>query len=89
MVADRNGAEANAGLHHPLCSEQPFTYAADSPRGTLHGFLNVFVAAALLRAGRIDVRGATALLRERDPAAFAFATFRQAAFAEPKFLPGQ
>lgn len=64
--------KATAGLHHPLRSEQPFTYAADSPRGTLHGFLNVFVAAALLRAGKIDVRGAVALLHERDPAAFVF-----------------
>jgi hypothetical protein len=64
--------KATAGLHHPVRSEQPFTYAADSPRGTLHGFLNVFVAAILLRVGRIDLRGAMALLLERDPAAFAF-----------------
>lgn len=64
--------KATAGLHHPLCSEQPFTYAPQSPRGTMHGFLNVFVAAALLREGRIDASEATALLRETRAAAFSF-----------------
>ncbi|HEU4928878.1 MAG TPA: hypothetical protein VFU38_03540 [Candidatus Krumholzibacteria bacterium] len=38
--------KATAGLHHPLCSERPLTYAADSPRATMHGFLNVFLTAA-------------------------------------------
>ena len=64
--------KATAGLHHPLRSEQAFTYAADSPRGVMHGFLNVFVVAALLREGRIDVARAEALLQEGRPAAFAF-----------------
>ena len=64
--------KATAGLHHPVRSEQAFTYAADSPRGVMHGFLNVFAAAVLLREGRIDVRGAEALLREERPQAFAF-----------------
>ena len=64
--------KATAGLHHPLRSEQAFTYAADSPRGVMHGFLNVFAAAALLREGRIDARGAEALLRDERPQAFAF-----------------
>ena len=37
--------KATAGLHHPLRSERALTYAPDSPRGTMHGFLNVFLAA--------------------------------------------
>lgn len=64
--------KATAGLHHPLRSEQAFTYAADSPRGVMHGFLNVFAVAALLREGLIDVVRAEALLQERQPAAFVF-----------------
>jgi len=38
--------KATAGLHHPLRSTQPLTYAGDSPRDIMHGFINVFVAAA-------------------------------------------
>ena len=64
--------KATAGLHHPVRSEQAFTYAADSPRGVMHGFLNVFAAAALLREGRIDALGAEALLRDERPQAFGF-----------------
>jgi acyl dehydratase len=64
--------KATAGLHHPLRSEQAYTYAADSPRGVMHGFLNVFVAAALLREGRIDAAGASNLLSEGRAEAFAF-----------------
>jgi hypothetical protein len=64
--------KATAGLHHPLRSLRPFTYAPDSPRGVMHGFLNVFVAAALLFAGRIDAQAAESLLREEGGDAFAF-----------------
>ena len=39
--------KATAGLHHPLRCVHPFTYAADSPAGVMHGFLNLFTAAAL------------------------------------------
>jgi hypothetical protein len=39
--------KATAGLHHPLRSERPLTYALDSPRAPMHGFLNVFAAAVL------------------------------------------
>jgi hypothetical protein len=39
--------KATAGLHHPLRCTRPFTYAADSPRGTMHGFLNLFTAATI------------------------------------------
>lgn len=57
--------KATAGLHHPLRCVKPLTYAADSPVGTMHGFLNVFIAAAL-------VEHADAIVREEDPLAFAF-----------------
>jgi hypothetical protein len=43
--------KATAGLHHPLRSIHRLTYESDSPSGMMHGFLNVFLAAAFLRAG--------------------------------------
>lgn len=39
------GFKATAGLHHPLRCIKPLTYAADAPKGTMHGFLNLFMAA--------------------------------------------
>ena len=63
--------KATAGLHHPIRSLRPLTYAPDSPRAVMHGFLNVFVAAAFAwhdaaRHVLIEV------LTEEDPRAFAF-----------------
>ncbi len=43
--------KATAGLHHPVRAPQRLTYAADSPVATMHGFLNVFLAAAALDQG--------------------------------------
>jgi len=65
------GWKATAGLHHPLRGEHALTYAAESPRAVLHGFLNVFAAAALLAAGAppTDVE---AVLNETGAAAFRF-----------------
>jgi len=63
--------KATAGLHHPLRAEQALTYAEASPRGVMHGFLNVFGAAALLRAGA-PAGEAEALLREQRPEALRF-----------------
>jgi len=57
--------KATAGLHHPLRCVRPLTYAADAPTGTMHGFLNVFLAAAMIE----DAEG---ILREDDPQAFRF-----------------
>lgn len=45
------GFKATAGLHHPIRSEFSLTYEADSPRGTMHGFLNVFVASMFAFSG--------------------------------------
>jgi hypothetical protein len=61
------GFKATAGLHHPLRGEFALTYAADSARGTMYGFLNVFLAAALLHAGVIKREAdVVPLLEERD-----------------------
>ncbi len=58
--------KATAGLHHPIRCVRPLTYEADAPRGTMHGFVNVFLAAALLPH-------AAQVLLDDDPRAFAFA----------------
>jgi hypothetical protein len=57
--------KATAGLHHPLRSEYRLTYAPDSPRGTMFGFVNVFLTAVLLRLG-LPEADALALLEERS-----------------------
>ena len=64
--------KATAGLHHPLRAEYRLTYAPDAPRGTMFGYLNVFLASAFLMAGASEA-DATTLLEERDVAAFDFA----------------
>lgn len=60
--------KATAGLHHPLRAVHALTYAANSPRGTMHGYLNVFLAAALLAEGAAQA-DVVPLLEERDPRA--------------------
>jgi hypothetical protein len=60
--------KATAGLHHPLRGEYQLTYAPDSPRATMHGFLNVFLTAAFLQAG-VAAEDVAPLLEERDPTA--------------------
>ncbi|MET0551731.1 MAG: hypothetical protein ABW221_01760 [Vicinamibacteria bacterium] len=62
--------KATAGLHHPVRAEQALTYAADAPRGVMHGFLNLLAAIALLGEGAPRATAQTAL-EELDPAAFA------------------
>ena len=57
--------KATAGLHHPLRADYRLTYEPDSVRGTMYGFLNVFLATAFMAAG-LDDRQAGLLLEERD-----------------------
>ena len=57
--------KATAGLHHPLRDEYPLTYETAAPTGVMFGYLNVFVAAALMRNGLSDA-DAERLLNERD-----------------------
>jgi hypothetical protein len=63
--------KATAGLHHPIRAEQALTYERDAPRAVMHGFVNVFTAAALARAGASPA-DLEALLSEREPSAFRF-----------------
>lgn len=57
--------KATAGLHHPLRCVRPLTYEPNAALGTMHGFLNVFLAAAM-------VDEVEAILCETDAAAFRF-----------------
>lgn len=57
--------KATAGLHHPLRCAKPLTYEPSSAIGTMHGFVNVFLAAAMPGAEE-------AILAEEDARAFAF-----------------
>lgn len=43
--------KATAGLHHPIRCFKPLTYDADSPTGTMHGFLNLFFMSGFAREG--------------------------------------
>ena len=63
--------KATAGLHHPIRAEYPLTYAPDSPRAVMHGFLNVFIAAVFAWQGSPAFL-LTEILEERDPRAFDF-----------------
>jgi hypothetical protein len=63
--------KATAGLHHPVRAEHALTYVEDGPRAVTHGFLNVFAAGALARAGA-SASDLEALLREGDPSALRF-----------------
>ena len=64
--------KATAGLHHPVAGEYSLTYAPDSPRGRMFGFVNLF--AATVFAQRHATEPATlehlplvGLLEEQDP----------------------
>jgi hypothetical protein len=69
LVADRGIAfKATAGLHHPVRSRHRLTYAADSPHGMMHGFMNMLCAAAVIRSGA-TIDDAVRVLEEEDAAA--------------------
>ena len=57
--------KATAGLHHPIRSAKPLTYEKNAPVAVMHGFVNVFVAAALPGS-------ASQILREQNARAFGF-----------------
>lgn len=61
--------KATAGLHHPLRSHHRLTYAADSPTGMMHGFINLLCAAALVHFGG-SAEEAEQILEEQDPGAW-------------------
>lgn len=70
-AAEGAAFKATAGLHHPLRAVHRLTYEPNSVSGLMHGFLNVFLAAAWLRAG-LSAEEAVELLEEKNPAAFRF-----------------
>jgi hypothetical protein len=70
-AAARVPFKATAGLHHPFRSVRPLTYAPDAPRAPMHGFVNVFLAAAFAAEGK-DVAFLAVLLAEESPEAFSF-----------------
>ena len=84
--------KATAGLHHPLCCQKPLTYEKDAEMGTMHGFLNFFLAVGFLQQGhKTDV--IKELLEDRKAENFTFdetgALWRQEYFiptAQLKFL---
>lgn len=90
--------KATAGLHHAIRSEYPLTYEPGSPRATMHGFLNLFIASALAWNGA----GMPVVLRaleERDADAFRFdedragwrghwLSFHKLAAARAEFITG-
>jgi hypothetical protein len=62
--------KATAGLHHAFHGEYRLTYEPSSPCTAMHGFLNLFIGAALLDAGKIEEHDLRAVLRERARGAF-------------------
>jgi len=64
--------KATAGLHHPIRSTQSLTYEPQSQKETMHGFINLCCAAAVLKFGG-EEKDAEGVLREEDRSAWAFA----------------
>jgi hypothetical protein len=63
--------KATAGLHHAIRSTYKLTYDKDSPSATMHGFLNLLLAASVAWQGG-SAEEVCATLEETDPTAFAF-----------------
>lgn len=63
--------KATAGLHHPVRSPYNLTYETDSKKATMHGFINVMLAACL-RHGGTTREAIEPVLAESRPDAFSF-----------------
>ncbi len=63
--------KATAGLHHPVRGPAALGYEPDGGRATMHGYLNLLLAATLLWHGRA-VDSARHLLESEDRHAFRF-----------------
>ena len=66
------GFKATAGLHHPLRADFRLTYKDDAPIGTMHGFLNVFVASLLAFEHRPSVDIIDSILNVQSVDDFSF-----------------
>ena len=64
--------KATAGLHHPIRGEYRLTYEDSPPMGTMHGFVNVFLAAAFVHAKKISHELTVALLDVTDAGELSF-----------------
>ncbi|MFL6350673.1 MAG: hypothetical protein ACJ74Z_02310 [Bryobacteraceae bacterium] len=61
--------KATAGLHHPVREVHRLTYEPDATPATMHGFVNVFLAAAFAWHGERQIEP---ILAETDVSAFHF-----------------
>jgi hypothetical protein len=61
--------KATAGLHHPVRGVHRLTYAPDACSAMMHGFINVFLAAAFAWHGERQIHP---ILAETDASAFRF-----------------
>lgn len=64
--------KATAGLHHACRGRHPLTYEPNAEQGLMHGFLNVFLGAALAQSKRLDADALRRVLEESDGTAFRF-----------------
>ena len=64
--------KATAGLHHPVRAVHRLTYEKDSPSAKMHGFLNLFIAASIVKTHRPDRAVTTAILAGEEPDDFRF-----------------
>ncbi len=66
-------AKATAGLHHPLRDAYRLTYEDDAQKTVMYGYLNVFLATALVGSGAFK-HDVVAMLEERDASHITFDT---------------
>ena len=78
--------KATAGLHHPLRCCKAITYEPNAPAATMHGFLNVFLAAALAYQG---TSAKVAAILDSDRADELHFDDREAQFADVRLLTDQ
>jgi hypothetical protein len=67
-----SAADVTAGLHHALRGEYTLTYEPGCPRAVMHGFVGVFLGAALARAARAGADEVREILLETGPDRFRF-----------------
>jgi hypothetical protein len=70
-AGERVPFKATAGLHHAIRSAQSLVPERE-PTVVMHGFLNLFVAAALVCCDRLSTSALEGVLTEESPEAFAF-----------------
>ncbi|MDQ4122317.1 MAG: hypothetical protein M3209_12835 [Acidobacteriota bacterium] len=63
--------KATAGLHHPLRCQRALTYEENATQGVMHGFLNVFSAAAFLRQN-LNAKFINQVMTETEVSRFEF-----------------